>query len=539
MQKTSFNELSLSQAIQSAIADMGFEFASPIQAQSIPVLLTGRDLIGQAQTGTGKTAAFSIPLLEKLDLSIKKPQALILCPTRELAVQVSEEIKKLSKYMDGLYTLPVYGGDSMERQIALLRKGVHVVVGTPGRIQDHIRRGTLPLDFVKVAVLDEADEMLNMGFVDEIEAILELLPEEKQTVFFSATMPDPILKLTKKFQRDPEIVKVVREELTNINIEQLHYVVHEEDKLELMARLLEAHDLKLVLAFCNTKQRVDELVDELQQRGFAAEGLHGDMVQSIRNTVMKRFRTGQVSILVATDVAARGIDVNDVNAVFNYDVPLDPEYYVHRIGRTGRAGKTGMSLTFVLKRELLRLRNIERYSNTKIGRGEIPTIPQVMAKRLAAFQKTILKQLAEMEVSEDTEAILSELEKVQGGDLRRIALTLLQMQMENLMPKNSFDPSRRFDAHYERDRYERFGERQRNDRGGSYNNNRYGDRKPLHDSKPDYKKRSGSTGYGNSGGSSYGKNSGGYGGEKKKYGKEGGYSGKPKRYDQMHTPKGR
>jgi ATP-dependent RNA helicase DeaD len=380
-----FDELSLSQEVQQAVTDMGFETASPIQSEAIPFILEGRDVIGQAQTGTGKTAAFGIPMIEKIIPFEKSVQGLILCPTRELAVQVTEEIKKLSKYKKGVWVTTVYGGDSIDRQIKSLKAGANIVVGTPGRVIDLIERRALKLENVKMAVLDEADEMLDMGFREDIESILEETNADRQTIFFSATMSKPILALTTRYQNDPKLVKVVKNEITNVNIEQLYYDVKGRAKMEVTTRLMDFYGLKLVLVFCNQKKRVDEVVEELQLRGYAAEGLHGDLRQQQRNNVLAKFRAGQVSVLVATDVAARGLDVENVDAVFNYDIPLDEEYYVHRIGRTGRAGKTGKAFTLVVGPERNRLREIMNYTKVKIDKGVIPTFSDVVGVKKGMF----------------------------------------------------------------------------------------------------------------------------------------------------------
>lgn len=368
----SFQELGISVEILKGLGAMGFEKPSPIQAQGIPPVLEGRDVIGQAQTGTGKTAAFGIPVLERIDTSINAIQALILCPTRELAVQVSEELKKISQFLSQVKIEAIYGGDSIERQIRSLRRGVHIVVGTPGRVMDHMERRTLELDHVRMMVLDEADEMLDMGFREDIENILTEMPEDRQTILFSATMSKPILAITRKFLVDPVLIKVVKNELTNQNIEQVYFEVKPQAKVEVMTRLIDMHDIKSLLVFCNTKRKVDEIVEELQLRGYAAEGLHGDLRQQQRNNVMSKFKAGVTTILVATDVAARGIDVSGLDAVINYDIPLDEEYYVHRIGRTGRAGMSGKAFSLVARDEKYRLRGIETYAKAKIEKGVIP-----------------------------------------------------------------------------------------------------------------------------------------------------------------------
>ena len=320
-----FEDLPISDEIKRSVAELGFEEPSPIQAQSIPVILTGKDVIGQAQTGTGKTAAFSIPVLEMVDPNKKCVQAVVLCPTRELAIQVSSEMRKLGKYKSGIKTLPVYGGQPIDRQIKSLKSGVQVVIGTPGRVIDHINRRTLKMDEVKMLVLDEADEMLDMGFSEDIELILEQTPAERQTTFFSATMSKEILELTKKYQDDPELIKIVRKELTVPNIKQYYIETRRANKLEVLCRLIDVYNPKLSVVFCNTKRGSDELVSELQARGYFADALHGDLKQTQRDIVMDKFRQGTIDILVATDVAARGIDVDDVEMVFNYDLPQDEE----------------------------------------------------------------------------------------------------------------------------------------------------------------------------------------------------------------------
>ena len=377
MEKLKFDELELSEEILKAVKEMGFEEATPIQSQAIPFILQGKDVIGQAQTGTGKTAAFGIPALEMVNPAQKRLQAVILCPTRELAIQVADELKKLSKFKRNIDVLPVYGGQPIDRQIKALRKGVHIVIGTPGRVMDHMNRQTINMDSVKTVILDEADEMLDMGFREDIETILQQIPQDRQTILFSATMAKPIMELTKKYQKDPKLVKVVHKELTVPSIEQYYFDVKEQNKAEALSRLIDKHNLKLSLVFCNTKKKVDELVSTLQARGYAADGLHGDMKQQYRDSVMSKFRKGVIEILIATDVAARGIDVDDVEAVFNYDIPQDEEYYVHRIGRTGRAGRTGLAFSFVVGKDIYKLREIQHYAKTKIVPQKVPTLSDV------------------------------------------------------------------------------------------------------------------------------------------------------------------
>lgn len=380
-----FEDLPISDDIKRAVIEMGFEEPSPIQSQSIPVILSGKDVIGQAQTGTGKTAAFSIPILEMVNPEEKNLQAVVLCPTRELAIQVSTEIRKIGKYTHGIKSLPVYGGQPIERQIKALKGGVQIVIGTPGRVIDHINRKTLKMDNVKMVILDEADEMLDMGFREDIEMILSKTPEERQTTFFSATMPKGILDLTKKYQKNPEHIKVVRKELTVPNIKQYYIETRSANKLEVLSRLIDVYNPKLSVVFTNTKKGADELVSDLQARGYFADALHGDLKQTQRDIVMDKFRNGTIDILVATDVAARGIDVDDVEAVFNYDLPQDEEYYVHRIGRTGRAGRNGISFSFVFGKEMRKMRDIERYTKTKLVKHDIPSVADVEEKKVNTF----------------------------------------------------------------------------------------------------------------------------------------------------------
>ena len=405
METIRFEDLELDAKIMRAITDMGFEAASPIQGQAIPLELQGLDIIGQAQTGTGKTAAFGIPLLQKIDPKNKKPQAIILCPTRELAIQVSEEIRRLAKYMHGVKVLPIYGGQEIGRQIRSLKDGVQVIIGTPGRVMDHMRRKTVKMDQIHTVVLDEADEMLNMGFLEDMETILSALPEERQTLMFSATMPQAIQRIAANFQKDPQIVRVVKKELTVPKVTQYYYEVKPKNKLEVMCRLLDLYDPKLSVVFCNTKKQVDELVQGLQGRGYFAEGLHGDMKQAQRDRVMADFRNGKTEILIATDVAARGIDVDDVDIVFNYDLPQDEEYYVHRIGRTGRAGREGLALTFISGKEVYKLKDIEHYCKTKIKAKPIPSLDDVKNTKLEVLFEKIKETIAEGGISDMIEMV--------------------------------------------------------------------------------------------------------------------------------------
>lgn len=424
-----FNELNLSPEMSRAIADCGYTEATYIQSACIPVVMNGGDVIGQSQTGTGKTAAFAIPIIEMLEVTDRKrPQALILSPTRELAMQVCDEIRKFTKYKEGIRTVAVYGGQQISKQILELKKGADIVVGTPGRVLDHIRRRTLRFDQCRVLVLDEADEMLNMGFREDMELILGQIPGEHQTALFSATMPKPILEITDRFQKDAKLVKVAAKELTIPLVSQKFYRVKNQDKDAACVRLLEYYQPKLTLIFCNTKKKVDELADLLKQQGFQAEGLHGDLSQAQRDVAMNRFRNGGASILIATDVAARGIDVDDVEAVINYDIPQDIEYYVHRIGRTGRAGRKGRSFTFANSREIGKIREIERVCHTTITEKKLPGA----AKVLKAKADKYLNKAWELHEHEDVELMKSFLQRKmeeEGCDALDLAAAMLKYQV--------------------------------------------------------------------------------------------------------------
>lgn len=436
-----FEEMCLDTRIMRAIAEMGFEQPSPIQAQSIPIAVEGKDMIGQARTGTGKTASFGIPMLQRINPKDKNLQAIVLCPTRELAIQSANEIRKLAKFLHGIKVLPIYGGQEISKQIRSLKGGVQIVIGTPGRVMDHLRRHTLKPQTVDIVVLDEADEMLNMGFREDIETILGQLPEERQTMLFSATMPKPILEIAKRYLHEPEIVKVIQKELTVPKIEQYYYEVNPRKKNEVLSRLLDMYDPSLSLVFCNTKRKVDELVADLKGRGYFAEGLHGDMKQSQRDRVMNGFRNGRTDILVATDVAARGIDVDDVEAVFNYDVPQDDEYYVHRIGRTGRAGSEGRAFTLVVGKEIYKLKDIQRYCKTKIRRQPIPSVNDVAAIKV----EKLLEQAGELIATDGLGRMMDLLEEyLDGSDYSatEMAAALLAMQLgetsTQTLPKEEF-----------------------------------------------------------------------------------------------------
>lgn len=393
-----YEESGIDERILRAVGEMGFEIMTPIQSAAIPVLMEGRDVIGQAQTGTGKTAAFGIPMLQRIDPADRSLQGMVLCPTRELAMQAADQLRRFAKYMHGIRVLAVYGGQDITRQIRALKGGVSIIVGTPGRVMDHMRRHTVKVDQLKMVVLDEADEMLDMGFREDMEAILGQIEAAHQTALFSATMPEPILRITDRFQKDAVLVRVVKKELTVEAVKQYLYYIKNEDKEAAAARLIEYYELKRCLIFCNTKSMVDELAEKLKERGIAAQGLHGDLSQAQRDMVMKRFRGGSLQILIATDVAARGIDVSGVDGVINYDVPQDIEYYVHRIGRTGRAGRDGMSFTLAGRRESYKIREIERACRTRLEEKKLPGLEEVRRHR----ENAVLEQMKQVMEEENT-----------------------------------------------------------------------------------------------------------------------------------------
>jgi len=423
-----FSDLHLSRELGKAIEDMGFEEPSPIQALAIPLIQAGRDITAQAQTGTGKTAAFGIPVIEKVDPQKRVVQAIVLCPTRELAIQIAEEFSSLLAHLPRIVVLPVYGGQPIDRQLRALHQGVHIVIGTPGLIMDHLHRRTLALNDIRTVVLDEADQMLDMGFRDDIELILKKVPQDRQTLLFSATMPQPILDISKRFMNKPEFVRVQYAELTVPQIEQSYMEVKDREKLDVLCRLIDIADPQLAIIFCNTKRRAEELAGKVKARGYRAEELHGDMKQSQRDRVMGSFRKGQIDILIATDVAARGIDVDDVDLVINFDVPQDVEYYVHRIGRTGRAGKSGRAITFVAPRDFTKLREIQHYAKVQIPKIPIPSQSDVAKTRT----RTVLEKVHETIREGGLETYTRIIEEETEGDLTsvEIAAALLKMQME-------------------------------------------------------------------------------------------------------------
>ncbi len=393
METPPFSELGLPAPLLAAIETLGYERPSPIQAMSIPPALEGKDLVGLSATGSGKTAAFALPALAKLEVKDLHTQVLILCPTRELAVQVCEEVHRLGAKMRGLHAAPVYGGAPMDRQLRALRDGAQVVVGTPGRLLDHLRRGSFDPSHIKMAILDEADRMLDMGFKEEMDELLGALPEGRQTLFFSATMSPGVSRLIKSFGNDPQIVEIQQKSRTVSTVEQSYFEVRQRSKVEVLSRILDMNPPRLGIIFCNTKRSVDECTEDLVNRGYAADRLHGDMTQMMRERVLKRFRDGSVELLVATDVAARGLDIDEIDIVFNYDLPADPEDYVHRIGRTGRAGRSGRAVSFVFGRDIYRLQSIERYTRQVIKRERIPSVEQVEGRRADLIFDTLKERL--------------------------------------------------------------------------------------------------------------------------------------------------
>jgi ATP-dependent RNA helicase DeaD len=442
-----FSELGLSTSLLKAIDRLGYEKAAPIQSQAIPLILAGRNILGQSQTGSGKTAAFGIPAVEFVDLDIRGVQTIILCPTRELAIQVAGEIFQLSAFKKGVQSVPIYGGQSYERQIKALKQGAQIVIGTPGRILDHIQRKTLRLDQVKQIILDEADEMLDMGFKDDIETIIQQTPNRKQLIGFSATMAKPILDLLKQFTENLEIVKIEHKALTVPTVEQAFYEVRGRGKTEVLTRLADLYDIKLGVIFCNTKRMVDELTEELIARGYSADRIHGDMSQAQRERVMARFRKSAIEFLVATDVAARGIDVDNVEVVFNYDLPWDEEDYVHRIGRTGRAGRSGKAFSLVQGREIYKLKNIERYTKSRISNRKIPSLEEIEEKRTNLFVEKIRARLTEGPFTSEVKLVDRFLE--QGYSSVDIACAVIkELRKQEAPPQGTGDTMDRIDDEF-------------------------------------------------------------------------------------------
>jgi ATP-dependent RNA helicase DeaD len=492
-----FAEFGLEPKVLQAVTEMGFEEATPIQAKAIPIAMSGADLIGQAQTGTGKTAAFGIPLISKIPPEEERIVALVMTPTRELAIQVADEIGKLARYK-GIRTLPIYGGQDIGRQIRALKKKPQIIIGTPGRLLDHINRKTIRLDDVHTVVLDEADEMLDMGFMEDITTILGLVPENRQTMLFSATMPPNIQKLAQQFLRNPEHVSVIPKNITAPSIEQTYIEVHEREKFEALSRLLDMESPDLAIVFGRTKRRVDELSEALQKRGYSADGLHGDLSQNQRDAVMRKFRDGSIDVLVATDVAARGLDVSGVTHVINFDLPQDPESYVHRIGRTGRAGKEGVAYTFVTPREIDHLHFIERVTRQRIARRPLPSLAEAIEGKQRVTAEKLIEIIQRDDFAEYKGIAIQLLEQYDSVHLVAAAMKLLTGEKKDVeIELTPEDPIR---AKKRRPDVRSSGRRF----GGSFGG--YGDRHSRTGGRGGYGGSRG--GYGGSGSKSYGRNDG-------------------------------
>nr|WP_285881036.1 DEAD/DEAH box helicase [Neobacillus mesonae] len=475
---TKFEDLGISQATLKAVLRMGFEEATPIQAETIPLSLANQDVIGQAQTGTGKTAAFGIPLVEKVNKEVESIQGIIIAPTRELAIQVSEELYKLGAGKK-VRVLPIYGGQDIGRQIRSLKKAPNIIVGTPGRLLDHINRRTIHLEHVHTVILDEADEMLNMGFIEDIESILAEIPEDRQTLLFSATMPAPIQRIAEKFMKSPKVVRVKAKEMTVPSIEQYYLEVQEKNKFDVLTRLLDIQSPELAIVFGRTKRRVDELSEALNLRGYTAEGIHGDLSQAKRISVLRKFKEGSIDVLVATDVAARGLDISGVTHVYNFDIPQDPESYVHRIGRTGRAGKTGVAMTFVTPREKSYLAIVEKTTKRKMDRMKPPTLDEALEGQQRAVVDKIIQTIDNNNLQYYKAAAEELLETNDASTVIAAVLKMLTKEPDTTPVKLTEEsplPQKREKKSFDRDR------RRRDDSRG-YN----GDRRK----KSSYKPRSG------------------------------------------------
>lgn len=476
---TKFQDLGISQATLKAVLRMGFEEATPIQAETIPLSLENKDLIGQAQTGTGKTAAFGIPLVEKVDTSVEAIQGIIIAPTRELAIQVSEELYKIGAGKR-VRVLPIYGGQDISRQIRSLKKAPHIIVGTPGRVLDHINRKTMRLDTVNTVILDEADEMLNMGFIEDIESILAQTPSERQTLLFSATMPGPIQRMAEKFMKDPQIVRVKTKEMTVPLIEQYYLETQEKNKFDVLTRLLDIQSPELAIVFGRTKRRVDELSEALNLRGYTAEGIHGDLSQAKRLQVLRKFKEGTIDVLVATDVAARGLDISGVTHVYNFDIPQDPESYVHRIGRTGRAGKAGVAMTFITPREKSYLAVVEKTTKRKMERMKAPTLDEA----LEGQQRAVVDKIVQTIESNNLHYYKAAAEELlEGNDASTVVAAVLKMLTKEpdttpvKLTEEAPLPQKRERRSFDRDRNDR---RRRDDSrgGGGYDRRKKAPVKP-------------------------------------------------------------
>jgi ATP-dependent RNA helicase DeaD len=427
-ESTTFKDLNLTKGVLKSIKVMGYIEPTEIQVQAIPLIMQGKDIIGQARTGTGKTAAFGIPLVEMVDKKKRALQAMVLCPTRELAVQIADELKKIALLTEGLSITAIYGGRAMGQQTQELESGTQIVVGTPGRVIDHIQRGAINMDSIRIMVLDEADEMLNMGFREDIEKVLELTPGDRQTLLFSATMPKTILKLTDEYMREPEHIKVAKKEMTVPGVEQFYFEIKESSKTEVLHRMIDVENIQSALVFCNTKKEVDKVLVKLRSHGHSVEALHGDIRQNLRERTVDKLRDEDISILVATDVAARGLDIENIEVVFNYDLPLEIETYVHRIGRTARAGRPGLAYSFVTKNEIGKITAIQRYTKTEIIRKELPTIKDAEKAREAHVAEKVRTSIraGNLERYDEWVGKLAG----EGADYRKIAAALAKIVLK-------------------------------------------------------------------------------------------------------------
>ncbi|MBU2966299.1 DEAD/DEAH box helicase [Amphritea sp. 2_MG-2023] len=443
--QVAFSDLDLPSSVLKSITELGYETPSPIQAACIPLLLNGQDVLGMAQTGTGKTAAFALPLLSRIDLKLNKPQVLVLAPTRELAVQVAEAFQAYARHVPGFHVLPIYGGQSYTLQLKQLRRGPHVVVGTPGRVMDHLNRGTLKLDELKAMVLDEADEMLRMGFIDDVETIMAKTPAERQTALFSATMPEQIRRITKRYMRDPQEIKIASKTSTMENIDQRCWIVSGVNKLDALVRILETEDCGGIIIFARTKTATTEIAEKLEARGYSAAALNGDMNQQLRERTVQRLKDAKLDIVVATDVAARGLDVERVGMVINYDIPYDTEAYVHRIGRTGRAGRDGKAILFVAPRERRLLKQIEQATRQPIKQMDLPSRDMVQSKRLESFREQITTIFNDEDMGTYRELIdqLASETKLETLDLASALLFMAQKEKPLILPPEPEPRARR------------------------------------------------------------------------------------------------
>ncbi len=469
-----FEEINLSEETKRALSDIGYVEMTEIQEKSIPQIMQGRDVIGQSKTGTGKTAAYGLPIIERIDKNDYDTQAIILCPTRELATQVTDEMRKFMKYKESIKTVCVYGGQGIEMQIRALKRGAQIIVGTPGRVMDHLRRGTVKLNNTKMVVLDEADEMLDMGFEEDMETILKEVPEDgRQTLLFSATMSPRIMKITQKYLNDPINIKIKAKELTANDIEQIEIELKQNMKDEAVTRILDVYDPKKAIIFCNTKRKVDNLIEMLQSNGYKADAIHGDKSQDQRERIMKRFKKGELKILIATDVAARGIDVDDLDLVINYDIPQEEEYYVHRIGRTGRNGNKGIAFTFVVGKEKSKIASIEKFAKIKMKIGKIPTITElnkIKFERILKEIQEIIDNQEEDNKNQEIEELFQQLLNNNDNDIKKVAKILFTIVIKSKVNSNNKKDESKINRYEEQNNNYDRGSGRMSRRNKNYNN---------------------------------------------------------------------